>query len=270
MSKNFCDLSGKVALITGASRGIGAACAAELASAGAKVMLTDIDGEQCKATSDALNEQGYDTRSLQHDVCDESRWPEVVQTCIESCGGFDVLVNNAGIYIGGLLVNNSTDELRQLNKVNVESVFLGMKYASDAMKPNGAAGKGGSIINLSSIAGLMGVPGHSAYGSTKGSVRLYTKHAAVEFARLGLGVRVNSVHPGVIETAMGQQVFDDFIEIGMAADNDDAREKVLQLIPTGTFGQSQDIANMVRFLAADESAYCTGAEFVVDGGAAAG
>jgi len=144
-----------------------------------------------------------------------------------------------------------------------------MKYAAEAMRDGGQAGKGGSIINLSSVAGLVGIPGHTAYGSTKGAVRLYTKHAAVEFARLGYGVRVNSVHPGLIETAMGDKVFSDLVEAGMVADIEQAREFVLQMTPMGRLGKVDDIANMVLFLASDAAGYCTGAEFVVDGGVTA-
>lgn len=269
MNKTFCDLSGKVALVTGAASGIGQVCAAELARAGAHVVLTDVDAEACAAAAAALTSVGLSASAHAHDVCVEADWERVVRLTVEEYSGLDVLVNNAGIYIGGLLLQNELEELQRLNRINVDSVFLGMKYAAAVMQPEGAAGKGGSIINLSSAAGLIGVPGHSAYGSTKGSVRLYSKHAAVEFARLGFGIRVNSIHPGVIETAMGQQVFDDFVAIGFANSNEEARERVLQLIPMASFGQPQDVANMVRFLASDESAYCTGAEFVVDGGAAA-
>ena len=134
------------------------------------------------------------------------------------------------------------------------------------MKPGGSAGKGGSIINLSSVAGLIGVPGHTAYGASKGAVRLYSKHAAVEFARLGYGIRVNSIHPGLIDTAMGRLVFDDFVATGLAPDLAAAEAAVLQMIPMALLGKVEDIAHMTRFLASDESGYCTGAEFVVDGG----
>lgn len=270
MNKKFCDLSTKVIIVTGAAQGIGLSCATELAAAGARVVLTDIDADACNEAATALKSEGYTVSSLTQDVAVEADWQRVVNATVEEYSGLDVLVNNAGIYIGGLLVRNSIEELQRLNKINVESIFPGMKAASEVMQPEGIGGKGGSIINLSSVAGLVGVPGHSAYGSTKGSVRLYTKHAAVEFARLGYGIRVNSIHPGVIDTAMGQQVLDDFVEIGLATNNEEAREQVLQLIPLASFGKAQDVAYMVHYLASDESAYCTGAEFIVDGGIAAG
>ena len=184
-------------------------------------------------------------------------------------GGFDVLVNNAGIYQGGTLESNTLDEVRRVHQVNVESIFLGMKYAALAMKPGGAAGKGGSIVNLSSVAGLIGVPGHSAYGSTKGAVRLYTRHAAVEFGALGHGIRVNSVHPGLIQTAMGDKVFEDFVAIGMAPGVNEAREIVYGMTAMRRLGTVREVASMVLFLASDAASYVTGAEFVVDGGMSA-
>lgn len=141
---------------------------------------------------------------------------------------------------------------------------LAVRYSATA-----ANSCNGSIINLSSVAGLIGVPGHSAYGSTKGAVRLYSKHAAVEFARFGYGIRVNSVHPGVIDTPMGVQVFDDLVEIGMAADRDSAKALLQEMIPQARLGSVSDVANTILFLAADESQYITGQEFVVDGGASA-
>ena len=203
MSNNFFSLEGKVALVTGAGAGIGAACVRALAGAGAYVMATDIDEASCSNTASAAREEGMRVASMQQDVCDESRWQEVIEATLDEFGGFDILVNNAGIHSNGLLEADTLENLQQLYRVNVDSVFLGMKYAAAAMKPEGPGGKGGSIVNLSSAAGLMGVPLESAYGSTKGAVRLYTKHAAVEFAALGYGIRVNSVHPGVIETETG-------------------------------------------------------------------
>jgi NAD(P)-dependent dehydrogenase (short-subunit alcohol dehydrogenase family) len=190
----------------------------------------------------------------------------VIEATLDAFGGLDVLVNNAGIYQGGTLESNTLEEVRRVHSINVESIFLGTRQAVLAMKPGGRAGRGGSIVNVSSVAGLFGVPGHSAYGSTKGAVRLYTKHAAVEFGALGYGIRVNSVHPGLIDTAMGEEVFRDFVSIGVAPDLAAARERVLGMVPLGRLGTPRDVAHMVCFLASDASAYVTGAEFVVDGG----
>ncbi|MEE4146995.1 MAG: SDR family oxidoreductase [Halieaceae bacterium] len=263
---NFASLKGKAALVTGAAGGIGAACARELAAAGASVMLSDINVADCERLSRSLNASGATTFFSAQDVTSEEDWARVVDATLANCGGLDVLVNNAGIYVGGTLDSNTLANVRRVNQINVESVFLGMKYAALAMKPGGAAGKGGSIINLSSVAGLIGVPGHTAYGASKGAVRLYTKHAAVEFARLGYGIRVNSIHPGLIDTDMGRLVFDDFVEVGLAPDLAAAEAAVLEMIPMAALGTAEDVARMTRFLASAESGYCTGAEFVVDGG----
>jgi NAD(P)-dependent dehydrogenase (short-subunit alcohol dehydrogenase family) len=266
MSREILSLTGKVVLVTGAAEGIGQACASALAETGARVMLSDIDDGAAAAVAERIRKEGHAADSTLLDVCDESQWERAVATTVERLGGLDVLVNNAGIYQGGMLESNTLEQVRRVHQVNVDSIFLGMKYAVLAMKPGGAAGNGGSIVNLSSVAGLVGVPGHSAYGSTKGAVRLYTKHAAVEFGALGYGIRVNSVHPGLIETAMGQAVFDDFAAIGLAPSVDAAREFVLGMTALGRLGTPRDVANAVLFLASDASSYITGTEIIVDGG----
>jgi len=260
------SIEGKVALVTGGAGGIGEACVRNLAQAGAKVMATDIDGDRCEAVAVNLREKGLDVIAMQHDVCEEERWKEVTDATLAELGGLDILVNNAGIDDGVLLEDDKLEVVNRLHRVNVDSIFLGMKYGVRAMKPGGAAGKGGSIINLSSVAGLIGVPGHSSYGSTKGAVRSYTKHAAVEFGTLGYGVRVNSVHPGIIDTNMGDKVIQDFVEMGMAGSVEEAQTLLKSMTALGRIGHVDDVANMVLFLASDASSYVTGAEFVVDGG----
>ncbi|WP_164549156.1 SDR family NAD(P)-dependent oxidoreductase [Amphritea opalescens] len=266
MNVNPLNLENKVALVTGAATGIGASCVEYLARMGAKVMATDIQTELGQQSVDGLREQGLDVAFHTLDVCSENDWDKSVKATLAQFGGLDILVNNAGIYIGGTLLENSLEQVRHVHKVNVESIFLGMKSAAEVMKPGGAAGKGGSIINLSSIAGLIGVPGHSAYGSTKGAVRLYTKHAAVEFGKLGYGIRVNSVHPGVIRTDMGAQAFQDFVDIGLAKTTAEAEELIIGMTPIGKLGEVEDIAQMIVFLASDAAGFITGAEFSVDGG----
>lgn len=260
------SLEGKVALVTGAAGGIGSACVSALAHAGARVMATDLDGKACEAVAYSLHAHDLTVESMQQDVCDEVRWEQVIDATVNDLGGLDILVNNAGIYVGGTLEENSLEDVNRVHRVNVDSIFLGMKYGVLAMKPEGAAGQGGSIINLSSVAGLVGVPGHSAYGSTKGAVRLYTKHAAAEFGALGYGIRVNSVHPGLIETEMGAAVFQDLLDIGMVESIEEGREYILGLTALGRLGTAEDVAGMVLFLASDAASYITGSEFVVDGG----
>ena len=269
MTHDYFSLAGKAALVTGAGAGIGSACARALAAAGARVMATDIDEASCQKLADEARREGLQVSSMQQDVCDETRWQEVIDATVEEFGGFDILVNNAGIHNNCLLEADTLENLRQLCKVNIESVFLGMKYAAAAMKPGGKAGQGGSIVNLSSAAGMMGVPLESAYGSTKGAVRLYTKHAAVEFAALGYGIRVNSVHPGVIETEMGDALLEGFISNGLVESLDQALELIQSLTPLGRMGKPEEVANVVHFLASDAASYVTGAEYAVDGGALA-
>lgn len=265
MIKEF-DLSGKVALVTGAGQGIGAACGEVLAEAGAQVVLTDINLQACNTLAEELRSRGLEARALQQDVTDEARWQEVVNTCIDECGGLDVLVNNAGILDGALLEMDTLEQIQRLNRINIESVFLGMKYAAQAMKPDGSAGKGGSIINLSSVAGLFGTIAHSAYGSTKGAVRSYTKHAAAEFGSLGYGIRVNSIHPGVIETPMGDQVAQTWADLGIVPNLDAALETVKTMTSLGRTGTPREIGLAALYLASDAASYVTGTELVVDGG----
>ena len=263
----FASVAGKVALVTGAASGIGKACAGLLAAGGASVMLTDRDAATCQQATAELEADGYTVACMEQDVVDEARWDEVVDACVDQLGGLDILVNNAGIYVGGLLIDNTLAEVQRVMQVNVDSVFLGMRAAASVMKPGGRAGRGGSIINLSSAAGMIGVPGHSAYGASKGAVRLYTKHAAVEFGALNYGIRVNSVHPGVIDTPMGGQAYDNLVEVGLAGNLPEAKQLIETMTPLKRAGHIDEVAATVRFLASDAASYCTGSEFLVDGGA---
>lgn len=259
-------LDGRVALVTGAARGFGYDTAMRLAQAGATVMIGDLDEDATLTAADALRAQGLNVHGRRMDVTCEDDWRDTIDACTGTLGGLDILVNNAGIFVGALIENTSLEQVRKLNQVNIESIYLGCRYAAEAMKPEGAAGRGGSIINLSSIAGLTGTAGVAAYGTTKGAVRLMSKHAAVEYGRLGYGIRVNSVHPGIHDTKMGEAVYDTFVGLGAAATPEEAREVLTTLIPAGRMGNTEDIANAVLFLASDASKYMTGSELVVDGG----
>ncbi len=266
---NPFTLEGKTAVITGAGAGIGAECTRVLARAGAAVMASDINLEAVEAVAAACRDEGLKVQAMHHDVTSEADWQKVADATLETFGNWDVLINNAGIYIGHLLETNTLDQVDRINRVNVDSVFLGMRAAAREMKPGGRAGKGGSIINMSSVAGIIGVPGHAIYGGTKGAVRSYSRHAAVEFGVLGYGIRVNSLHPGLIETEMGEMVFDDFIDIGIAENREAAQAIALQMTPARRLGTPIDIANAALFLASDGASYVTGAEISVDGGMAA-
>jgi NAD(P)-dependent dehydrogenase (short-subunit alcohol dehydrogenase family) len=269
MAENVFSLKGKTALVTGAGGGIGTACVLALARAGAQVMATDIDETAAARTAALASKEDLAVKALQQDVCDEQRWQQVVDATVEAFGGFEILVNNAGIHHGCLLEADTLDNVRRLQRVNVDSIFLGMKHAAAAMKPGGAAGRGGSIVNLSSVAGMMGHALESAYGASKGAVRVYTKHAAVEFAALGYAIRVNSVHPGLIETDMGDHLLEGFVRNGLMESVEQARAMVHALTPLGRLGTAEEVAHVVHFLASDAASYVTGAEYTVDGGATA-
>lgn len=261
---NSVELEGKVALVTGAARGLGAAIARNLAEAGAKVVMTDIDEA---AGPDAAAVPG--AAFFRHDVTSEADWEHVVQGTVARHGGLDVVVNNAGIETASLLVDCELADFRRVMAVNADGCFLGTKWAMRTMRPRGIAGRGGVVINLSSVAGLVGVIGLGAYCAAKGAVRLLTKSAALESARLGYGVRVNSIHPAIVKTAMGEAVVQSLVGLGLAADAEGAEAVMQQMHPMG-YGEPGDVAAAVRYLAADGGRWINGAELVLDGGLTAG
>ncbi|MCK5915236.1 MAG: SDR family oxidoreductase, partial [Deltaproteobacteria bacterium] len=237
-----------------------------LALAGTTVVITDINVAAGQAKTAELKGKNLRVEFIQQDVASEAQWQATIDTVVANHGGLDVLVNNAGILIGGLLADTSLETFRKIYSVNVEGVFLGLKYATLAMRPNGSSGRGGSIVNLSSVAGIIGTLGESVYGSSKGAIRSMTKHAAVEFATLGYGIRINSVHPGPIATPMGKQVFETLASDNLLGSEEAAQQLVLTQIPMKRLGEPQEVAQVVHFLASDASAYVTGSEYVVDGG----
>lgn len=238
------ELDGRVAIVTGGARGQGAAEARLFADAGATVVITDVLDEQGERTAGEL---GADYRHL--DVTSEGEWETVVADTLNRHGRLDILMNNAGIFESGQLVNTSTEMWNRVVAVNQTGVFLGMRTVAKAMIE---AGNGGSIINTSSIAGLDGMFGSTAYGATKWAVTGMTKTAAKELGKHG--IRVNSIHPGVILTDMVESV---------VTGNED---KIASRQPIQRLGTPTDIAEMALFLATDRSTYCTGQGFTVDGG----
>ena len=236
-------LDGKVALITGGARGQGAAEAALFVSAGARVVITDIDEAEGTAVADSL---GENCEFMIQDVSSEDDWDQVIKTMAETHGKIDILVNNAGIFKVVSLEDTSLELWNQMLTINQTSVFLGMRAIAPVMKKN----KSGSIINLSSIAGLAGAPRAPAYAATKWAVRGMSKSAALDFAPYG--IRVNSVHPGLIDTRMMDELEETSAEL-------DAR------VPLGRQGTVAEIAKLVLFLASDDSSHCSGHEFVADG-----
>ena len=240
-------LTGKVALISGGARGQGEAEARLFAAEGANVVVADVlDEDGTTVAKDIGDAAAY----LHLDVTSEDDWQLTVDKTIDRFGAIDVLVNNAGVFAINPLATTSLEEYRRIVDINQIGVFLGMRAVASHM----AARATGSIINISSVAGLQGSAGTIAYTASKFAVRGMTKVVAKELAPFG--VRVNSVHPGLIDTAMLRQITD--------VVNDDALLK--SRVPMGEFATADDVANIVLFLASDDSSYCTGAEFVVDGG----
>ncbi|MBV1876752.1 MAG: glucose 1-dehydrogenase [Pseudomonadales bacterium] len=256
----------KIVLITGGARGLGAATAKKMAAAGAKVLITDLLQAESEATVASITKAGGEAFFLEHDVTDEARWAEVVEAIEARYGGLDVLVNNAGIASDGTpLATMTLESWRRVISVDLDSVFLGIKYAIPAMKKRlGVWQGGGSIVNISSIYGIVGSPGAAAYHAAKGGVRLLTKGAALELAPDK--IRVNSVHPGFIETNMVKEGIRKMAALVPDISENEMMHEVAQRHPIGRMGLDTDIANAVFYLASEESSFMTGSEMVVDGG----
>lgn len=256
-------VDGKVALVTGGASGLGQSCAMRLAEEGATVMVTDIQDVLGEETVTAIRELGGTARYLHHDVTDELEWEQVVTATVEAFGGLDILVNNAGIAIGGSIVDMTLADWQRQQAINLDGVFLGVKHCIPSMRDSG----GGSIINMSSVAGLKGSATLSAYNATKGGVRLFTKGVALECGQSGWNIRVNSVHPGIIDTPIWSKINPEMQDDG--SHKIDPEPLAAMAVPSGVLGIPDDIANGVLFLASDDSKYITGSELVIDGGLSA-
>jgi len=255
-------VSGKVALVTGGASGIGAGCAEVLAREGAAVAITDIQDEKGRWLAEDLVKKGHKAIYLHHDVTSEDEWIAVVAEVEKQFGRLDILVNNAGVGMGSPSITTMTlADWRKQQAINVEGVFLGIKHGLLLMRK---CGNGGSIINMSSVAGLKGSAILAAYCATKGAVRLLTKAVALECGAAQDGVRVNSVHPGLIETPIWLSIAGATPGGTNAPPDLDAMSTLA--VPLGVKGLPEDIANGVLWLASEESRYVTGAELVIDGG----
>jgi NAD(P)-dependent dehydrogenase (short-subunit alcohol dehydrogenase family) len=252
---------GKVALITGGASGIGRGCAETLAAEGAVTVITDVQDDKGAEVVAAIEKAGGKAEYLRHDVTDEAAWEGVIGQVKDRHGRLDILVNNAGIGIGGSILEMTLADWRRQTAVNLDGVFLGVKHAIPLMR---ASGDGGSIVNMSSVAGLKGAATLAGYCATKGGVRLFTKAVAMECANAKDGIRVNSVHPGIIETPIWLSITNTANPGANAPPDLDALSAMA--VPLGMKGLPQDIANGVLWLASDESRYVTGAELVIDGG----
>lgn len=256
-------VKGKVAIVTGAARGLGKAQAVLLAKEGAKVVATDINETLGKRLPEEVKREGGEAIFIKHDVTNEQGWREVIEKTLSEYGKLDILVNNAGVLLHHTIEELSLEDWRSVLNVNLEGVFLGTKYAIGAMKKSG----GGSIVNISSIAGLVGMPDTSSYVASKGAVRLFTKSAALECSKLKLdyNIRVNSIHPGFIYTEMVDGVIKTDVE-KFGVTMEEAKKLYEDMTMMGHFGEPDDIAYGVLYFASDESKYVTGAELVIDGG----
>src|SRR6478609_5700862 len=254
-------VKGKVALITGGASGIGRGCAEKLAAEGATIVVTDLQDEKGAETVAIIEKAGGKAWYLHHDVTEEAAWESVIAEIRAREGRLDILVNNAGIGIGGSIIDMKLEDWRRQTAVNLDGVFLGVKHSLPLMR---VSGDGGSIINMSSVAGLKGSAMLAGYCATKGGVRLFTKAIAMECANAKDGVRVNSVHPGLIETPIWLTVGQAVNPLANAPPDLDAMSAMA--VPLGVKGFPEDIANGVLWLSSDESRYVTGQELVIDGG----
>ncbi|MCB1738879.1 MAG: glucose 1-dehydrogenase [Gammaproteobacteria bacterium] len=245
-------LAGKVALVTGGSKGIGAAVVRRFVEEGARVGLADLPSTQGEQLAEKLRAHGSEVQFLPLDVARTEQWQAAVDALVTRYGRLDILVNNAGVYQRTPAESLSDEDWDWLMSINAKGPFIGMRTVIPAMRASG----GGSIVNLSSTAGIRAsVAAH--YGASKGAVRLMSKCIAVNYARDG--IRCNSVHPGPVDTEMGH-----------AAVPDAVRDERFARIPLGRFARPDEIANAILFLASDESSFVTGTELIVDGGATAG
>ena len=259
----MAQLAGKVAVVTGGASGIGEACSQTLARAGASVLITDIDDALGKAVVERIAAAGGKAHYLHHDVRDEAAWPGVISEAEKRFGRLDIMVANAGIGIMAPIETMTLADWQKQQAINLDGVFLSVKHAIPALRKAG----GGSIVLMSSVAGLRGAPGLAAYSATKGGVRLLAKSVALEHA--ADKIRCNSVHPGIIATPIWGK-----IPTGAEGNRRNApidpTERAAVAVPLTRVGEAQDIANGVLFLCTDAASYITGQELVIDGGLTAG
>ena len=256
------DLTGRVALVTGGAQGLGEGMARALAAAGARVMIADINEAGAETAASLGDGHGF----VRLDVTDEAGWEAAVTACVDQLGGLDVLVNNAGVEISALITEVQVDDIRTMLDVNVLGTTLGLKHGLRAMRPDGPAGRGGSIINISSVAATIAFPAISVYSGTKSAVDRLTRVAAMESGKLGYGVRVNCIYPGLVPTAMGAGLANDMASLGLYGSPEEAVGAVIELTPSGRLGEVEDMADAVVFLASDAARFINGAGIPVDGG----
>lgn len=260
------ELTGRKALVTGGAQGLGAGMAQALARAGAAVAIADINEDRGKQTVEALRDSGATAEFVMLDITDDAQWERAVADTVAAFDGLDILVNNAGIEITGLIADLDPADIRRMLDVNVLGTALGVKHAFRAMRPGGAAGRGGAIVNTSSVAATIAWPSISIYSATKSAVDRLTRVAAMESGKLGYGVRVNCVYPGLVPTEMGAKLAQDVADLGLFPSQEAAVAGVVEQTPIGRLGEVADMADAVVFLASDAARFITGAGLPVDGG----
>jgi 3(or 17)beta-hydroxysteroid dehydrogenase len=261
------SLQGKVALLSGAARGIGAETARKMATAGASVVIGDVLADRGRETAKEITEAGGRALAIALDVSLESSWMAAVTAATKQFGKLDILVNNAGIFLGKDLMDATMEDWGRLVAINMTGVWLGTKVCAPALAESGKSSRHGSaIVNLASIAGMVGSQLDPLYSMTKGGVTLFTKSTALSFGRKGWKIRVNSIHPGVIETDMGAQTFVSRARQTGSNDVEGARSVAMKQHPIGRLGAAEDIALGIVFLASDDAGFMTGSGMVVDGG----
>ena len=246
-------LEGKTALVTGAASGIGLQTSIRLAEEGARVMMTDINLEEGLQQAE---KPGTNAAFLKLDITEEEEWISVLGETVKRFGHLDILVNSAGMVLIADVEQITLEDWRKVHAINLDGTFLGCKHGVKVMKEFGA----GSIINLSSVSGMIGGFNLAAYNSSKGAVRMLTKSVALHCARAGYGIRCNSIHPTFIETPMLESMILD------SPDPEKARQTLVRQVPLRRIGKPDDVANMIVYLASDESTFVTGTEMVIDGG----
>lgn len=264
-------LDNKTVLITGGAMGIGAATAKTLAQAGANLIVTDINTEAGCAVTDAILEAGGQARFQPLNATNEQDWTNLIDRCIAEHGGLDILINNAGIFRAKTIEDSSLSDWHEVMDTNIDSVFLGMKHGLRAMKERAQSqppGLGGVMVNVASISAHSGTPCALAYTASKAAVAHMTKSAAMEFCALGYNIRVNAVLPGMIKTPMLNGLISEMAGLGAfgTREPDQLEQIAASLHPIGRFGEADEIAKGILFLASEDSSYMTGSELIIDGG----
>ncbi len=255
------DLTGRTALVTGGAQGLGEGMARALAAAGAAVVIADLQDDVGTKVAGSLG-----GAFVHLDTTDDANWESAIADTVDRLGGLDIVINNAGVEITSLLVDLDPATVRKQLEVNLLGTALGIKHAFRVMRPGGAAGAGGTVINVASVAATIAFPGIAIYSATKSGVDRLTRVAAMESGKLGYGVRVNCVYPGLVPTAMGAGLANDMAGIGLFGSAEEAVGAVVELTPSGRLGTVEDMADAVVFLASDASRFVNGVGLPVDGG----